>query len=205
MAFDLSEFKSNISKEGYLKPHSYQTFITIPSSVENGNQLRSNFRFRTESINMPGAAFLTASNYKPHGYGKTYEIPYAYLPQEVTCVHVLDQNASDYEVYWNWMNYVNDFAENRTHYAEYYDNIKATIIISIYENENGKSVKEIKLNEVFPLNYSQTELSWNSTAELTKLTVTYRYVDYEVINKGPTKPRRRIVSSPNGGFVTITE
>ena len=175
MSFSVSGFKSEVATQGFLRPSNYDVMIYAPvSGLEH-------VRLRTESVSAPGAAFLSVDGYRPYSTGKIYNIPYAYNPQSITCIHTIDGNANLYQSFWNWLDLIGDLSGEHKHAANYFDEFKGEMLIRIKEPSGGP-VKLISLREVYPETIDQMQLSWASADEIVKLSVTYRYTNFRMLS-----------------------
>lgn len=189
MAFNLNEFKSNISDEGLLKQNSYDVYIGMPTiPVGRGNIDSSRkLKIRTETVAIPGSSFASVDNYRPYGFGKLYNIPHSYIPQEIVCTHLVDRSGDVYKIITDWMDNVVQFqgrrgSTNGTHYSAYYhEEYAGSMTIYVY-NPIGEIVKQVLVKEVYPTSLDQIQMSWSASDELVRINVTYRYTHYEVID-----------------------
>lgn len=173
MAFNVSSFKS--SARGFLRPHSFEVFILPPGSSNVGslNALNS-IRLRTEGIALPGAAFLTADNYRQYGNGLTYTIPYGSNPQEIIATHTVDDRGNIIQILYDWVNEVVDLKGDFKYAPAYYEEYTRDMVINIYE-QSGTKIKTYRLTGVYPISYDQIQMAWEATDQITKIPVTYRY------------------------------
>jgi len=178
MALKLNEWKAT-SATSTLPLHSFEVIIQPPAPVNGGEELR----IRTESCTMPGVAFMSVDNFAPFGSGNMYNIPYRYLPQEITMSHLIDQNALTYTLLAEWTNLITDRIGFQNFGAKYMfgpDGYAVDMDINVY-NRQGENVKTIKLFEAFPIVVEPIELNWNRTDEYARLSVSYRFTRFEVL------------------------
>lgn len=173
MAFSISDFKAQRTSQGFQRNHTYEMFITPP--VGGGELLV----LSTETINLPGAAFLSADNYKPFGAGRAYSIPYAFNPTEISANHLVDQNSDIYKIFTDWSNSIVDFQGDVSYTAYYLSDFAVDAQIKVYDTQ-GNTVRTIQLFEVFPLSFDQVAMSWSNSDQLTNLSVNYKFTDYKV-------------------------
>jgi len=190
MAFNLNNFKSDINDQGVLKQNSYDVYIGMPlipvgnGSIDSSRKLK----IRTESAAIPGSSFSSVDNYRPYGFGKTYNIPYSYIPQEISCTHLVDRDGDMYKIITDWMNNIVDYQGRRetvggNHYSAYYlDEYKGSMSIYVY-SPIGDLVKRVELKEVYPISLDQIQMSWSASNEIVRINVNYRYTHYEVLEK----------------------
>ena len=174
MAFNVARFKSQVANQGFLRSHSY--FVLINPPVGDGNEIR----LRTESVALPGAAFLTIDNYRPYSSGKIYNIPYSYNPQDISMVHTIDSNGNIMKTFWDWIDLIADIGGNGRFAANYHDEYIAPQMNIFVYNSQQEVVKTVTLYEVFPMTIDQMQMSWGSNDETAKINVNYRFSHYEV-------------------------
>lgn len=175
MAFNIRNFKSRAANQGFLRSHSYDVNLALPAGLGGGEEIN----IRTESVAIPGAAFLTVDNYRPYSSGKIYNIPYSYNPQDIAMVHTIDSEANLLRTFWSWIDLIADIKGAGRFAANYHDEYATKeMTINVYNHE--RKVKTITVYEVFPMSIDQMQMSWGSNDETAKLNVNYRYSHYEV-------------------------
>jgi len=175
MSFSLQGWKSATKEKGFLRSHSYEVTVSPPSGGD-GRQIK----LRTESVSLPGASFLSADNYRPYGSGKNYDIPYSYNTSEITCVHTLDKNGDIYKIFFEWANLISDIKGNKKFAASYFDEYTTPMTIDVYGNDYTDKVKTIELYNVYPKSVDQLQMSWDTTDDIARLSVSYYYLYYTV-------------------------
>lgn len=172
MTFVVSNFKSRV--RDWMRPYTYTVRMSPP--VGGGRELE----LRTESVSLPGVAFVAADNYKPYGNGLLLTIPHTPNVQEITCVHNIDGDADIIQRFYDWANKIVDLKNGTKFSAHYYEEYASSDMqINIYDLR-GRQVKRYTLSEVFPLSYDQIQMAWESGSEIAKLNVTYRFRNFEV-------------------------
>lgn len=173
MAFNVSNFKAQRVSQGFQRAHSYEMIIAPP--VGGGELLV----LSTESVNLPGAAFLSADNYKPFGAGRSYSIPYAFNPTEIAVQHLIDKDSDVYQTFVDWSNSIVDFQGDVNYTAYYLSDFAVDAQIKVYDQQ-GNTVKTVQLFEVFPLSVDQVSMSWNTPDAIATVSVNYKFTDYKV-------------------------
>lgn len=175
MPFSISEFKSLIGEN--LPSSFYEVFMSPP--VGGGEQIV----FRTESVSLPGVAFMSVDNFSPYGNGKLYNIPYRYNPQEVEMVHFLDDKADLYKIFRDWANKIIDLNGDSKYGAKYMTPegggycIDATVVCY---NRQKQKAKEIIFYELYPININPVQMGWGSADDIAKLSVSYRFTHFDI-------------------------
>jgi hypothetical protein len=174
MPLTLSSWKSTASGRN-LPANKYEVIINSPVGGQDFLNLR------TENIILPGVGTMAVDNYSPYGNGLMYNIPYRYNPQEITMVHVIDDQGALYQVFREWMNTVVDLDGPGKFGAKYLlDDYAVDGSIKVYNDFVDKPVMEIKLKELFPLNIDSVSMGWGQNDETAKLSVSYRFTRFEI-------------------------
>ena len=176
MPFNIRDFKSEVLKPELMRSNHYEVLITPPASVGSGEILR----LRSENISIPGAAFMSVDNYKPYGLGKMYTMPYASNLQEINMTFMVDAKSQVIQLFYDWANKVVDFGKERSFAAYYYDDYAKPIDIFLYDVK-GELRKTYKISQAFPISIDQPQLSWATTDEILKLSVSFKYSEYTII------------------------
>jgi len=171
MAINLSQWKSRL--QDTLPSHSFTVNIAPPIGGTEELQLR------TEGVNLPGVAFMSVDNFSPYGNGKIYNIPYKYMPQEVSMNHFLDEKADLYAIYRAWANEIVDLDGAQKFGAKYLAKYAIDMNVFVY-NRKGDLAKTIKFIEAFPTVVEPIALNWGQTDDIAKLNVSYRFTRFEI-------------------------
>jgi len=171
MAFNVQAFKSFTGD--HLPATHYEVLMRPPTG--GGNEIS----LRTESISVPGTAYLSVDNYAPYGSGKLYNIPYRYNPQEIQMVHNIDKDANIIGIFRRWANLTVDLDGNAKYGAYYYEQYaQSDGDIKVYNRQS--LVKTITLEKPFPINIEPIQMGWGQNDEIAKLAVSYRFTAYKV-------------------------
>jgi hypothetical protein len=174
MPFNISDFKTNVVSPELMRSTSYEVLISPP--VGSGEPLK----LRSESVSLPGAGFMSVDNYKPYGLGKMYTIPYAGNLQEINMTFMVDSKSQVIQTFYDWANLIVDFGQRRSFAAYYYDTYARPIDISLYDLKGNLS-KTYKISQAFPISVDQAQMSWASTDEIMKLSVSFKYSEYTIV------------------------
>jgi hypothetical protein len=170
MAFNLNTFKTTLTEP--LALNKYEVTITPPGGG-------TRFELITESVTVPSVSFFSVDNHRPYGYGPIYTIPYGSNFTDVTCVHIIDRKSLVHKEFFKWATgIVNWKQKHQVQYLEKYASSDMTI--KTYDNQGNLSAT-YKLREAFPVNIDQLSLSWLSNDDYAKLTVTYKFTDWDMI------------------------
>lgn len=177
MAIKLSEWKER-TKQATLPTHSFEVVCTPPVSGFNGDELV----LRTEQALLPGTAYFSVDNFSPYGNGKMYNIPYRYIPQEISMTHIVDKDGLVLLLMQEWSQKVTDKIGFDKYGAKYMfgdDGYAIDMDINVLDRE-GNRVKQYKLLEIYPQVIEPIQLGWGQTDEYMKLNVQYRFSHFEM-------------------------
>jgi len=171
MAFDIAAFKAFTGD--HLPATHYEVLIRPPTG--GGNEIN----LRTETISVPGVAYLSVDNYAPYGSGKLYNLPYRYNPQEIQMTHNIDKDGNIIDIFRRWANLTVDLDGNAKYGAYYYE---------VYAQQDGdikvynrqELVKTITLEKPYPINIEPIQMGWGQNDEIAKLSVSYRFASFKV-------------------------
>lgn len=178
MALNLNDFRSQAA-HSTLPTHTFETIFTLPAGVIGEGQ---DLLLRTEQALLPGVAFFSVDNFSPYGNGKMYNIPYRYLPQEISMTHIVDAEGFTIRLLQDWAQQIADKTGASKFGAKYMfgpEGYAVDIDINVLDRQH-KRVKQIKLIEAFPQVIEPIQLGWGQTDEYMKLNVQYRFTRYEV-------------------------
>jgi hypothetical protein len=173
MAFNVTEFRSSIQK-GLMSPNTYRVLMTPPSIID-----RKTYSLLTDSISIPSLGFFNSDNVRPYGFGPTYTLPYGLNITEITCTHYLDSKSNMHKMFEEWMSSIVEWKTQGGYSARYLNEYSTDIEIETYD-KSGKLSASYLLREAFPTNMDQIALSWATSDELTKFSVTYKFTDWKI-------------------------
>lgn len=201
MPFNISSFKGNIEKDGYLKSSHYEVFVTPPSFLNQGtirsafSELRTSsisdsMRFRTRRITIPGINLKTI-NARRYGVGPLQKYPISSEFNETVMTILCDKNGGIWKFWYEWSKFIFDFngvtdaqtgQTNRTpnYITAYKDVFSSTIIIVQYDNE-GNRVMDYELIKSFPISVAEIPLDW-TMGNLTQLNILINYKEHRMIS-----------------------
>jgi hypothetical protein len=171
MSFNVDNWKSKVKEN--LPASMYAVAIyNSPVSYED-------ILIRAESVTAPGISWMSVDNYSPYGNGKMYNIPYRFNPQEITVIHTVDDKGNLLKQFKDWADKIVDMPDMKMG-AKYYNNYIAEMDIYVY-NRRGETVKTYNLQEVFPMSVEPLNLSWGSSDELARFSVSYKYTKFKLV------------------------
>jgi hypothetical protein len=194
MAFNITNFLSNVNKFGIAKTNMFEVFIgpaTMPNigplnqmaEASGGTYPSSDdfLNFRCESVEFPGRG---ASVITHRVYGPLHQVPYNITVSPIVMTFLLSTALREKVFFESWMEYIcglDNVGQGPApkYNARYYDDYKADIIISQYEPANQTKVYSAKLCEAFPLNVNPLSANRTDTNTAMKLTVQFAYKRWE--------------------------
>lgn len=196
MAFNVTQFTSEISKHGVSKESQFEVRIFFPQKVEGGG-LDRQLTLRAESASIPGRTSQTIDDARDVT-GPVRKIGYApiYVPMDIT--FLCDEELNVKEKMDSWMDIIlgnhrvagaGQRNSTKLFNPGYYSDYIGTIEILKF-NESGEKFVTTRLLEAYPFSIALLNLSWESEA-LQKLQVQFQYRYYEQLN---VKDRKNIPS-----------
>jgi hypothetical protein len=206
MAFNISDFKSNIEKTGVLQTNKYDVLVSLPKAFGNLN-IRSadgsttsmvnegikDLTYRCVNASLPGIALRT-NDINRFGIGITEKMPFSAGYTDVSLTFLMDKSGAAYKFWYTWLNYIfgtngeetnsnifgslNTLNNRRSFYtAEYKDNYAGTIQIKVYDTSGNVSLVTTLL-KAYPTSMNDVSLNWSDNNNLIKLTITITFREW---------------------------
>jgi hypothetical protein len=196
MAFNITEFTSQLNKEGTARAEHFEMsfsgnilekigpYYNNISGRRHILDILKGLTFRVEATTLPQRAI---SPLQYQDYGAPYKIGGLANYVEIDSTIILSADMSERHFFMAWQDLItgnhrtnDNNAENRGNQFDigYFDNYKCdSITITQFGNgDHNKVGYEIKLYDAFPLNVGPVTVSWASTEILKQnVTFTYRY------------------------------
>ena len=191
MAFNVSNFNSEISKSGIASPSFFEArILSYPLVLKP--MMSQGMSFRIESVNLPGRTLTTLDqNY----HGPVRKIPYRFTHQPVTFSVILSRDMREREAFMKWQDFfVGHYRTSQSGLSkspfdtQYYENGIGEIEIVQFSypiQAAGKSTQEqpkyvesysIMLHEAYPSNINDIQMSWNDDGYAKmQVEIQYRY------------------------------
>jgi hypothetical protein len=209
MAFNITQFTSDIRNRGVSKESQFEVRIFFPDTLIIGGQfaggLDAGLTLRAESASIPGRTSQTIDDARDVT-GPVRKIGYApiYVPMDIT--FLCDEELNVKEKMDSWMDIIlgnhrvagaGQRNSTKLFNPGYYSDYIGTIDILKF-NETGEKVVTTRLLEAYPFSIALLNLSWESEA-LQKLQVQFQYRYYEQLNvKDRDIPRGEKNRTPEG-------
>jgi len=205
MAFDVEEFRANLSDGGYLKPHDFFVTIVPPPILRgktitalSGNQYQMGaeeiFNYRADSVRAPGVLIAT-SDVQRYGIGPIQKTPFNVVFSDNSISFIPDSDGFVWAFFYSWINSIFAYgdehatpgaaprrASNELEYrAEYQSTIKVDVL-----DPRGSIVQTIMMYQAYPNMMPDVPLSWGAHDQLLKLTVSFTFRDWSLVNVDAT-------------------
>jgi hypothetical protein len=215
MAFNISNFNSEIAQSGIASPSFFEArILSAPGPI--APMMRNGMAFRIESVNLPGRTLTTLDqNY----HGPVRRIPYRFTHQPVTFSVILSRDMREREVFMKWQ----DFFVG--HYRTGQNGLPTSPFDTQYYSEGigeieivqfsypippvgkGKSAQKqsdyvesysIMLHEAYPINVNDIQMAWSDDG-YAKMQVEIQYRYATELQKTFTSDREFQTSKMNRG------
>jgi len=191
MPFNISEFRSNISKPKFGSLALTNKFIvrmTPPLKVFGGigdiYPTMDELSFFCSATSMPGKTINTF-DYRPYAYGQVNKMPISRTNDTLPTTFFCDSNYVIMQFFHRWLNYIvqdGGYIWNNRGYRElgYKDDYSTTIEIIGYDYSSEEKIT-YKLYEAFPTQIAAAQMGWEQNDTIIQLPVEFTYDDYELI------------------------
>jgi hypothetical protein len=204
MPFNISEYKQHIGQFGALPTNKFFVNIPMPRVMSNAQMLVNNTRiplptlgklieFRAESVRAPGVAIGLTQNNR-YGIGPIQKYPNNANFTDTSITFLADTQNIVWSFFYTWLNNVFSFEEKTPrnygsassgNYSTYRSNYRmdysVPIFIYIYD-QTGNTYTTVQLADAFPVNMNDIDLSWAETNQLMRITVTFAFRDWQIMN-----------------------
>ena len=197
MAYNISEFRSNIGRYGYLPTNKFLTVMTAPTNINLSSfsgiaDTLNNFAaermiyLRTEQVKIPGMA-VAASDNKRYGMGINQKMAHNSQFTDIGMSFIADSSGTIYRYFYSWLNQIIDFNGNvnyggvPSYTVGYKDDYTTDIYIYVFDSY-GNVAKTITIIDAFPISINEIGLDWNSNNTAMKVNVNFSYRDWSVDN-----------------------
>lgn len=199
MAFNISEFNSQMNKRGLAKNNMFLVTITVPNTLNflNSELPSRDLQFLCKSSSLPSLDISTV-DVRMQGWGKIEKRPSDFQNNNLNLIFMVDSEFSTLRYFHRWMqgivNY-NDLNGEQSedpqgklpYEFEYKKNYVATIQIDVYSENLSELKYTYKFAGAYPVSLGQIEMSWENTAEIMTLGVSFAYDSTDVDAMSPTQ------------------
>jgi hypothetical protein len=186
MPFDVSEFKSNGARFGFLRPAYFMANVArIPGFLSNRGWDPRFLIYLCSAANLPGIAIAT-SDERRFGYGPTQKIPYDVLHPDVTLTFYCDGDGESVALFDEWLRSVVTYYDpsktfKGASYGEiqYPTNYMTNLELYAYNEspgvDNPTEILRYTLVDAFPINMSDVQMDWSNDGAVASFQVTFAY------------------------------
>lgn len=188
MAFSIREISSAINRAGGLsrKPH-FSVSILPPRFLSYGTARR--LEYLCSSASLPGV-HLDSVAIRPQGYGTPENRPNDVVTNNVRMNIMMDNNGEVIDFFHRWIGNIVNFSNDRrsasnstdlnfyefAYPEEYEGNIELYVYNGTFGFFGGETlVTKFTLNQAYPIDIGDVDVSWDSDNEVNILPVTFAY------------------------------
>lgn len=185
MAFNIEQFKSNISRYGYISTNKYEVIITPPPAMQRtavATNAAELLKFRTKNFKAPGIEILNVDVIR-YGLGTSQKMPFSAKFEDISFSVLLDKNSELWNFWYEWHRIIFQFSPNlriqgsATYTTEYKKNYATTIELNVY-NENGYISNKFNFYDIYPVSMKEVALHWEEQSTLAELELVMNYKEY---------------------------
>lgn len=169
-SFNISDFREKIGT--IVRPNLWYASI-VSTGIIGPQSSVPNFSFRCESSTIPGRTVATIDDV---GSGPALKIPYDvnYADHEITVICSSDMAERKY--FEGWI----DNIVTKTGRVKYHEKYAKGKKLELHQiNEAGITLIKYTLNDIYPIQISPMNLSWEETNTYQRFTVTLSYRNYD--------------------------
>lgn len=211
MPFNVSNFKAQIDKFGYLQNNKFEVYINPPVGLLNAvittddtensvSNIVKMLSFRIEDVVAPGIAQITA-DVSRYGIGPTQKYPINSQFSEINFSAISDKYGEIWNFWHQWAKLTFGFTgteatsgassyRHATYTANFKEEYATTMQIIVYNNL-GFDVLKINLYEAYPVSVRDNILSWSDNNELLNISVNITFKEYTIVKSSLTYNQER--------------
>ena len=173
---NISDFISNVSKNGVARNNRYIVTITPPSTMIQSNPLSNTYsrdlELACEAASIPQTTIAT-EEYR--SYDLASKIAGQKTHENFDLTFRMDKDFKVYQFFNLWQTKIYDPSTGN---IGYYDDYKGKVQIRMLDNA-GYSRFQITADEAYPVSINAVDLGWASDGEYVKLQVSFAYKKLE--------------------------
>lgn len=191
--FSLDTFRSEISRNDIISPHSYLVTLA-PFKKASLNQFSDLLTMRCDSAILPSVNFLTDDNVRRYGYGPVETVVHGVQFGQIRLTWILDKDARVIQFFDRWFAEIinfdskggadmrssrefNNFDPYELGYKDDYSNSKMSIFV--YDRA-ARSVMNYEIFDAFPKLTEDIPLSWGEMDSAIRYSVTFAFTDINI-------------------------
>jgi hypothetical protein len=188
MAFNLSEFRSQVNKKGVAKNNLFEFNMTTPKVLQ-GNAVAGDLKFWCRSVKIPDMT-LSQMGVARDGYGPKSSVAMGTEFDTVNAIFIMDGDFDLAGMFHLWQQRIFNYdiktpGDKQTasglgqYELEYKENYQCTVVVKVYSGHSEQSIYEFKFHKVWPATVSNPEVAWENNADIMTLPVTFKYSGVE--------------------------
>ena len=192
MAFNISEFTSQVNKHGLAKSNLFYVRLTLPpalSFLESSITTRD-LSFFCRSFDLPPMQY-DVYEYRESGFGPSTRRPSSFNYTPTTGVFMVDSNFAVLKFFHRWMQQIVNYdveggynssdPQNKLPYEfGYEDDYAGTMEVIMFSGNQTDKTYTYKFGKVYPTLIGNITTAWENSAEVTVLPVTFTYSELKV-------------------------
>jgi hypothetical protein len=202
---DISRFQSSISQKGVLPTNRFRIQFALPPYLREvvlqnlfdkfiDEQITELVTLRCEAASFPGMN-MTLMEQPRIGYGPLEFMPHNAVLSDVQLTFLVDAFGDVHRLFYEWHNRMVNISGSKgqsrlsgtegSRYAPfevgYKSDYSTDIQIFVYDRDSEtQPVMQAKIYKAFPTDLPSIPLSWNSNDELIRLTIPFKYTDFDI-------------------------
>lgn len=180
MAFNISDFSSNISRRGIQKNHSFEVVITPPTSMEAPDIIKD-IPIRCNTVNLPGVT-LGVDDVRHKGYGLAEKRPIQVGFEDISLTMIADAQGQLNKFLLDWMQLIypidNEQFGDNIEYFEYPINYYGGLEIFVYDNTGAKH-STFTLVDPYPNAVGSLQMGWENVDSVQIIPVSFAYRSFK--------------------------
>jgi hypothetical protein len=196
MAFNVSEFSSQINRRGIAQSNLFFVRITlnenmssILSAGENSIPVRE-LSFFCRSASLPEVAVGTTP-FKPKGFGPSEQRPTTFDYAPLSTVFMVDSNFGVVKFFHRWMQEIVNYDVSAGYFSEspaallpyefgYKEDYACQMELVVYAGPSEDKFYTYNFGNVYPIAVGSTDVAWENTAEVMTIPISFAYDELKV-------------------------
>ena len=182
MAFNISQFRSNIKFDG-ARANLFEVSLNFPSTITSGTASSSQALFLAKSAQLPGSTIGVAPLYY---FGRELKFAGNRTFTDWTITVINDEDFGIRNSLESWMNSINSNTSNVRNPSL---NTPLGYTVNALVTQYGKdtsTLKQYRFVGLFPIDISPIDLDWGSNDAIEEYSVTFAYQYWEDVAVGGT-------------------
>lgn len=191
MAFNISQFSSNLNRLGTSKTSLFEVIITPPEALGTEYISTRDLTFRASAVQLPQLDIATRTFY-PQSIGRGQRRATGLTEFNIIPIKfVVDANHNVVRFFHNWIRNIVNYDINggasgtnsvgmASYEVGYKSDYSSQITINVYSDNIERITYRYELINAFPVNTPSLILDWNNTDQLMELDIGFTYDGLQV-------------------------